>query len=164
LALGGCVQLEDVWSDLKRPAFLGNSIDRAPPTVDIVTGGPTGVLLTGPYVSDVPDKAVEGVVADGLRNWLSFPEKQSLAMASEKAAVAKTGDPVKWKSTDGAGAVTAAGSAVAVAQPFRSLRGEICRDVRQAFDKDNVPHAQTVSLCRTDIASGEKLWIVTAPN
>jgi hypothetical protein len=154
----------DFMTELNRPAFLGNQIDRPPPTVDVVSGGPTGVLLSGPYVPDVPDKAVDNVVAAGLKNWLTFAERQSLAMASERAAVATTGAPVAWTATDGTGTATAKGSAVAVTQPFRSLRGEICRDVRQAFDKDNLPHAQTVSLCRSEIATGERLWTVATPD
>jgi hypothetical protein len=162
LALGGCSS--DFLTELNRPAFLGNQIDRPPPAVDVVSGGPTGVLLTGPYVPDVPDKAVDAVVATGLKEWLTFAERQSLAMASEHAAVATTGAPVAWTAADGTGATTAKGSAVAVSQAFRSLRGEICRDVRQAVDKDNLPHAQTVSLCRTEIATGEHLWTVAAPD
>jgi hypothetical protein len=162
--LGGCADLQYYQAELNRPAFLGNQIDRAPPAVDVVSGGPTGVLLTGPYVPDVPDKVVDDVIASGLKPWLTFAERQNLAMASERAAVAVTAAPVAWSAQDGGGEVTATGSAVAVGQPFRSLRGEICRDVRQAFDKEKVPHAQTVSLCRTEIASGAKIWLVATPD
>jgi surface antigen len=153
-----------VRAEYARPAFLGNAIDRAPPTVDVVAGGPTGVLLTGPYVPDVPDAAVDGVIAGGLKSWLTFAERQNLAMASERAAVATTGEPVAWTAQDGGGEVTATGSAVAVGQPFRSLRGGICRDVRQSFAKDGTPHAQTVSLCRSEIVTGIELWVVSLPD
>jgi len=150
-------------AQVNRPAAAGSFIDRPPPGVEVVSDGPTDALLTGPYLATVPDRLVDGVVAPGLQEWLTFIERQSLAAASERAAVALTGAPVKWTSKDGSGAATAKGSAVAVSQVFRSLRGLICRDVRQTFDKDSVAHAQTVSLCRTEIASGERIWMVTPP-
>lgn len=120
------------------------------------------MLLSGPYVPDVPDMAVDQVVAPGLKDWLTVEERRSLAMASQRAAIGVTGTPLPWQAQDGGGDVTATGSAVAVGDAFRSLRGKVCRDVRQSFDKGSEPHAQTVTLCRTSIETGVTLWIAAA--
>lgn len=145
---------------MKQPGLLGRIIDNPAPPVAVVAGGPSGVLLSGPYVPDVPDLAVDDVVGSGLKDWLTFEERRSLAMASQRAAIGVTGTPLPWDSQDGGDKVTASGSAVAVGDAFRSLRGPICRAVRQSFDKKGEPHAQTVTLCRVPIKSGVTLWVV----
>ncbi len=150
----------DAVDQVKQPGLLGRAIDLSPPPVTVVAGGPSGVLLSGPYVPDVPDMAVDDVIGSGLKDWLTFEERRSLAMASQRAAIGVTGTPLPWDSQDGSDSVTASGRAVAVGDAFRSLRGNICRAVRQSFDKKDVPHAQTVTLCRTPIKPGVMLWVV----
>jgi hypothetical protein len=117
------------------------------------------VLLSGPYVPDVPDMAVDSVIGSGLREWLTFEERRDLAMASQRAAIGVTGTELPWRSQDGGDTITATGGAVAVGGAFRSLRGAICRDVRQSFTKKSEPRAQTVTLCRRAIETGVTLWI-----
>jgi hypothetical protein len=156
LALSACA---DDLAELQHPGYLGRLIDTPAPPVTIVAGGPSGVLVSGPYVPDVPDMAVDDVIGSGLREWLTFEERRSLAMASERAAIGVTGTPLPWKAQDGGGAVTATGAAVAVGDVFRSLRGYICRDVRQSISKSDEPHAQTVTLCRMPIKTGVTLWL-----
>jgi hypothetical protein len=163
LALSACANDR---AELQRPGWLGRLIDTPSPPVTVVAGGPSGVLVSGPYVPDVPDLAVDGVIGSGLKEWLTFEERRSLAMASQRAAIGVTGTPLPWRAQDGGDAVTASGSAVAVGDVFRSLRGPICRDVRQSIDKNGdkngEPHAQTITLCRTSIATGVILWLAQA--
>lgn len=160
LGLAGCAEVGDAVDNVKQPGLLGRVIDLPPPPVAVVAGGASGVLLSGPYVPDVPDMAVDAVIGSGLKDWLTFEERQNLAMASQRAAVGVTGTSLPWDSQDSGDAVTASGRVVAVGDAFRSLRGPICRPVRQSFDKKGVPHAQTVTLCRTPIKSGIMLWVV----
>jgi hypothetical protein len=163
LALAGCAefdrQVDQGLEEARHPGALGRLIDTPPPAVTVVAGGPSGVLLSGAYVPDVPDMAVDSVVGYGLTEWLTFEERRDLAMASERAAIGVTGTELPWHSHDGGDTVTATGGAVAVGDAFRSLRGEICRDVRQSFTKNGEPHAQTVTLCREPIESGATLWV-----
>ena len=79
-------------------------------------------------------------------------------MASERAAIGVTATPVPWH----AGRRRRGhrdGQRGRDRQPFRSLRGDICRDVRQSIDKNGEPHAQTVTLCRVAIKTGATLWV-----
>jgi hypothetical protein len=165
LALGGCDAMNRLaqinhLDELDHPGALGRLIDQGSPPVTLAAGGPSGVLVTGPYVTDVPDLAVNRVIAAGLTDWLTFNERRNLAMASERAAAAATGASVAWESHDGTHALTVSGGAVAVGDVFRSHGGSICRDVRQSFAKGGTLHAQTVTLCRDQIATGVTLWLV----
>jgi len=108
----------------------------------------------------VPDGAVDSVVGAGLRDWLTYDERRSLANASERAAVAETGASIAWQAQGGADDVTASGSAVATGDPYRSHHGHVCRDVKESADKNGKTHAQTVTLCRDVIASGVAVWVV----
>jgi len=130
-----------------------------------VTGGePSGPLLTGSGLAELPDASVDLVIAPHLREWLTFAERKNLAAASEEAAVSATGLPFGWQSEDGAHTLTASGSAVAVADVYRSLRGQICRDVRQNITKKGDAHFDIVTLCRTEVAAGVPAWTIEAAN
>lgn len=139
---------------------LGRLIDRPAPQVAVSHGGPSGPLINGPVIADVPDPAIDTVVGGGLREWLTHAERRSLAMASQRAVVATTEDAVKWRAQDGDDATTASGTVESVGDVYRSLRGEICRDVRQSVDKNEATHAQTVTLCREPAAAGGTLWVI----
>jgi hypothetical protein len=159
VALAGCTQLTDLTT-MEHPGYIARAIYPAPPPVETVAGGRSGTLIGGPYALDVPDGAVDGVIGAGLKDWLTFEERRSLAAASEQAAIAVTGAPVPWQAQGGAHDGTASGSAVAIDDVYRSLRGRICRDVNQSVDKDGKSHAETVTLCRDVIASGVAVWMV----
>ncbi len=153
---------QNVESEVNHPAPVGRLLDRPPPAVTVTAGGPSGALLAGPGLAEIPDKSVDLVVAPALKTWLTFAERKDLAVASEQAATGGTGVAVKWRSQDGAHALTADGSAVAVDDVFRSLRGHVCRDVRQNITKMGDSRFDTVTLCRTEIAAGLPLWTVEA--
>jgi hypothetical protein len=155
LALAGCGQLD-------RQGPLGALIDRPAPAVTVVSGAPTGILIGARFPPVLPDAAVDQVVAPGLRQWLTFPEQRSLATASERAAIAPAGEPVTFQAKDGNGAVTAHGAAAALDDVYRSLRGYICRDLRQSVVKNTETHASTVTLCREQVTDNATLWIIGA--
>lgn len=167
LAVAGCAAFDDptikeAWDQARRPGELGRLIYPAAPAVPVVQGGPSGKLLSGPYAPDVPDGSVDRIVAPGLKQWLTFEERRSLAGAAERAAIAVTASPIDWQAKDGTDAVTASGNAVAIGAAYRSLRGEIRRDVRQSVAKNDTPHIDTVTLCRTADGPGIPIWIVAA--
>jgi hypothetical protein len=151
---------DSVWSDVRRPGYLGRVIYPEPPPATVVTGGPTGVLLSGTYLPDVPDTAVDQIVAADLKDWLTFEERKSLAAASERAAIGKTAKPIDWEAKDGGDAVTASGNAVATSAAYRSLRGQICRDVRQFVFKNRTEHIDAVALCRAPDGAAIPLWTI----
>lgn len=157
--LAAC-SLDTVDVDVLRPGYLGSLIDRPPPPVTVSRLGPSGDLLADPVAPVIPAGAVDQIVAEGLRNWLTPIERESLAGASQQAAVAPTGAIVPWQSVNGAGAPTARGTAVPVADVFRSGHGLICRHVRQSVDKDGTTHIQQASLCRSDLGDGLFVWRV----
>jgi hypothetical protein len=128
----------------------------------VAHGGPSGVLINGPVIAEVPDPAIDQVVGGGLREWLTHEERRSVAQASEQAVVATTESAVAWRAKDGGDAVTAKGTVTSVGDVYRSLRGEICRDVLQKVDKDAATHAQTVTLCREAVPAGGTLWLIGA--
>jgi len=165
LALAACTTADDLKArveEYNHPGFLGRIIDRPPPAVAVTSGEPTGALLAGPGLAELPDTSVDRVVAAGLKDWLTFAERKDLALASERAAIGATGVAVEWRSHDGARSPTANGSAVAVDDVYRSLRGQVCRDVRQNITKLDDSHEATVMLCRTEIAAGVAMWAVAA--
>lgn len=144
------------------PGLIGRYIDMHPPAVEVVEGGPSGALISGPTIADVPEGAADRVVAASLRNWLSVEERHSLAVATQRAAVAPTTQAIDWQSHDGGNTVTASGSAVAVGDVYRSAGGEICRDVWQSVAKNGMPHAATITVCREPVSSGTVLWVAKA--
>lgn len=158
--LAAC-SLDKVDTDVLRPGYLGSLIDRPPPAVGVSHVGPSGDVLASPVAPLLPPGAVDQVVAEGLRNWLTPIEREGLAGASQQAAVAPTGAMIPWQAVDGAGAPTARGTAVPLADVFRSDHGLICRYVRQSVDKEGATHVQQASLCRTDLGDGLFVWRVT---
>jgi hypothetical protein len=135
-------------------------IDTPAPPVTVVGGGPGGALDDG-SAADLPASATDGLIAPGLKDWLTFEERRSLAVASAQAAAGPNGAPVAWKSRNAAGEITAGGTVLAASGAYRSLRGRICRDVRQSANKGAEPHTQTVTLCRAQAGSGVTLWVVS---
>lgn len=156
--LAGC----GTMPNLNPQGPFGRILDRPPPPVVITRGGPTGVLINGPapVVTDIAAPTVDQVVGDKLRLWLTPEERRALALASEHAVIATTDAAVAWRALDGAKATTAHGTVMPVDDVFRSLRGEICRDVRQRAEKDNEAHAETVTLCRQDVPGNGTLWLI----
>ena len=162
LGLASCQFVPPEIAQFDGSGFLGKLIDRPQPQVTVTAGDPQNLRLTG-TASAVPDSALDKVIGESLKDWLSLEERQNLAWASEQAATDPTGVTVGWKSTDGTGAITAAGSATAVGDVYRSLRGNICRDVRQEIDKDGHARAQQVTLCRMSQNVDLALWLRASP-
>lgn len=74
--------------------------------------------------------------------------------------MAIAGTRVAWRARDGADASTTAGTAMPVGEAYRSVRGRICRDVRQSVELSRGPRAQQVTLCRDDQGSSLSVWLV----
>jgi hypothetical protein len=161
LGLAGCQYVPPEISQYDGSGFLGKLIDRPQPQVGVIVGDPRIPRLTGTPQS-VPDFALDKVVGESLKDWLTVDERQNLAWASEQAATNPTGAVIEWRSTDGTGAITATGSATAVADVYRSTRGDMCRNVRQQLDKDGHWHAQLVTLCRNSQNVDIALWLRTS--
>ena len=106
----------------------------------------------------MPPALADQVVASDLAQWLSVPERQALAQASQHAAVAERGSRIAWVSKAPGGGTTAAGWTMPVSDVYRSVRGEICRDVSQTIARDDAPLAQSVSLCRGTQGADASLW------
>ena len=167
LALSGCDELQHSetmaeFREFAAPGGLGKLIDRPPPPVQQTPGGASGVLVGGNFTPDVPDPAVDRVIAPPLREWLTFAERRSLAAASETAAASPTGAVIAWQASDGGDAKTAAGSATPIADIYRSKRGAICRDVSQRVEKNAAEHRQIITLCRDVEAEGMPFWVIGA--
>lgn len=162
-ALAACATADDVKTSadsLYHPGLIGRILDVPPPAVPVSSGEPAGALLAGPGLSELPDSSVDSVIAPGLKEWLTFTERKDLAVASELAATGATGRAVDWRSHDGSQSLTAGGTATAVDDVYRSLRGGVCRDVRQNITKMGDSHFATVPLCRTEITAGVIVWTV----
>lgn len=108
----------------------------------------------------MPDDLADAAVAPALREWLTPAERASLAAASQDAAVAITGTSVSWQGKDGRGEATARGTVMPTGDVYRSLRGPLCRDLRQSVRKGGEPHIEQVTLCRTDEGQGLYLWLL----
>jgi surface antigen len=166
LALAGCTNAQKAEIGLADLSFAsipqpGLLFDRAPPPVAVVPAGPVGPVLVGFAPPLVPDEAVDAAVAEKLRPWLTALERRSLAEASQRAAGFElTLQPVAWEARDAAGTKTAEGLAVAVDNPYRAVRGRMCRDMRQAVSKSDEQHEQQVTLCRQDFGNGLAVWII----
>jgi surface antigen len=160
LALSGCSSMPDI--DLSwMPSFT--PVDRrpaSPPVAAVRRDGLSGELLNGPAPPVVPDEDVDAVIGSAIRAALTAAERRQLAEASQRAAAEITGTPVLWDAVDGDRRRTASGAAVPVADAYRSVRGRICRDVRQAVNKGETPRLTQVTLCREDRGSGLYVWLV----
>lgn len=161
LALAGCA--DDHW----KPAYWpqpGLLLDRPPPPVTVVRDGAAGVLIAGPAAPLLPEALTDQAVAGPLRPWLTEIERRSLAEASQRAADDFTLEPVAWTASDPTGAKTASGTAVAVDDVFRAVRGQLCRDVRQSVVKGDATHQEQVTLCRREVGSDLFAWVIGNPN
>lgn len=158
--LSGCASMPEI--DLSwMPSFA--PVERrpaAPPAAVVRRDGPSGELLNGPAPPVVPNEDVDAVIGGALRASLTAVERRQLAEASQHAAAEITGTPVPWEAVDGDRKQTASGAAIPVADAYRSVRGRICRDVRQAVNKGEARHLTQVTLCREDRGSGLHVWLV----
>jgi hypothetical protein len=92
--------------------------------------------------------------------WLTPMERRLLASASQSAAVAVTGTPVSWQPLGGIDPPVAAGAAMPVSEIYRSVRGRLCRDLRQSVQKSDQPLEQQVTLCREDEGAHLFVWLI----
>jgi len=161
LALAGCTINGTQWkpTDLTQP---GVWLDRPPPPVNVVRDGATGELIAGAAPALVPDGAVDEAVAEPLRAWLTAVERRRLAEASQRAAADFTLEPVAWEALDPAGDKTAVGTAMAVDDVYRAVRGQLCRELRQSLIKGQETHQVQVTLCRRDFGNGLYVWVAGA--
>jgi surface antigen len=167
LSLAGCGSWHDMTDNIDWPNLratdvpqAGILLDKAPPPVNVVRDGPNGEFIAGAAPPLVPDAAVDLVVAEPLRSWLTTLERRRLAEASQRAAAEFTLLPVAWQALDPAGAPTAAGTATAVDNVYRAVRGQMCRDLRQSLAKGAEAHQEQVTLCRRDFGNGLYVWVV----
>jgi len=152
LALAGCAYLPLDMEMLR--------LRKAPPEVFVARGGPSGELLAGPIAPSVPEELVDATIGDELRLWLTPVERRLLAGASQSAAVAATGTPISWQPLAGLDPPVAAGAAMPVGDAYRSVRGRICRDVRQSVERSERPLEQQVTLCRAHQGASLFVWLV----
>jgi surface antigen len=163
-ALAACSSADVSSARLPAVPQAGQFFDRAPPPVAVVRDGPAGELIASPAPPLVPNSAVDDAIADSLRPWLTEIERRDLAEASQRAADQYTMEPAAWVASDPSGAHTATGTAVAVDDVFRAVRGQLCRDVRQTVAKDDKTHIQQVTLCRRDYGGGLYVWVLGNPD
>ena len=135
-------------------------LQKPPPEITLRRGGPSGELLGGPVPPALSEEAADAAIGETLRPWLTPIERRELAEASQHAAIALTGAPIGWRAVDGADAVTATGTALAVGAPYYSVRGHICRDLSQSVSKSAELRQQEVTLCRDDPLSGPAVWLL----
>jgi surface antigen len=140
------------------PGFLGALIDRPPPAVQVKASSPYGNPLGEPVSPIIRANIADEIVAATLRPSLSAAARMSLAEASERAAAATTGATVLWQSADAVGAV------VPARDPYRSHRGEICRDLQQQMQNASGPMIDQVTLCHHDLGDGRILWLPGSPD
>lgn len=101
---------------------------------------------------------VGAVVGNRLGALLDQREKEGLANASQRAAVAPAGERITWHTPDDKGKQTASGWAMPVGEPETSADGKSCRRVRQSVDKGGKSTTEDVTLCRDESA-----WVMPAP-
>lgn len=169
LSLAGCGSWHDMtdnidWSNLRATDVpqAGVALDRKPPPVSVVRDGANGELIAGAAPPLVPDAAVDEAVAAPLRSWLTAAERRRLAEASQRAAADFTLQPIAWEALDPSGTKTAVGTATAVDEVYRAVRGELCRDLRQSLIKGQEAHQGQVTLCRRDFGNGLYVWVAGA--
>ena len=140
------------------PGLLGALTDRALPPAQIKAVGAYGNPLADPVTPIISTDIADQIVADPLRSALSPDARMSLAEASMRAASAETGATVLWQSADAGGAV------VPARDPYRSHRGEICRDLQQQVQNAGGPAIDQVTLCYHDLGDGRILWLPGSPD
>ncbi len=126
----------------------------------LAQGGITGELLTGGIAPLVPDGMVDSIIGDTLRPWLGLLERKDLAYASQTAAVTDRNRRIPWRTKNPAGETMAYGSVQPVSDIYRSLRGRLCRDVRQFVDRGDTSQWQQITLCREMTGANLFVWVV----
>lgn len=154
LALGACAP----FTRPDPPGPLGALIDRAPPTVTVAANGAYPNPLAEPVPPILTADIANHIVADSLLSSLSPTARLSLAEASLRAAAAPTGATVLWQTADAGGAV------VPARDPYRSHRGDICRDLQQQAQTADGAARDQVTLCRADLGDGRVLWLPGSPD
>lgn len=156
----GCTYIAGEVAEVPRALELPvpPALDRTPPPVTLVRGGPSGELLAGPVPAPVPAGSVDRVIGGALRPRLTASERWALATASQRAATARTGEMIAWRADEDQ--APASGGVLAVADVFRSLHGALCRNVRQSLDQGDEPRQQQVTLCRENLGSDVFVWIL----
>ena len=154
LALAGCAPA----TRPDPPGFLGAVIDRPPPQVRMLAAGPYPSPLSEPTPPLLNDGVATIIVAESLRDALKADARMSLAQASLRAAAATTGATVLWQSADASGAV------IVARDPYRSHRGDICRDLQQQAQTATGPKVVQVTLCYADLGNGHVLWLPGTPD
>jgi hypothetical protein len=71
-----------------------------------------------------------------------------------------TGTPVSWQPLASLDPPAAGGAAMPVGVAYRSVRGRVCRDIRQSVERSEQPLAQQVTLCRADQGANLFVWLV----
>jgi surface antigen len=140
------------------PGLLGALFDRPPPAITVAASGPYGNPLAEPVPSLISADMADRMIAQSLRPALSAEARLSLAAASVRAATATTGTTVMWQSADTGGAV------VPARDPYRSHRGEICRDLQQQAQSPAGPTVDLMTLCHADLGDGRVLWLPGSPD
>ncbi len=124
-----------------------------------ILGGVAGSFLgKDGAVGTVLGALVGAVVGNQLGALLDQREKEGLANASQRAAVAPAGERITWNTPDDKGKQTASGWAMPVGEPETSADGKSCRRVRQSVDKGGKSTTEDVTLCRDESA-----WVMPAP-
>jgi len=132
----------------------------APPETTTENGGMSGPLIGAGREIHVPEDLVDSAVGSEIGRWLSAPERQALADASQKAIAGVRNTRLTWAALAPDGDATAEGWIAPVSDPYRSAHGQICRDVRQALVRAEQSMAQELSLCRQELASGAAVWTI----
>ena len=151
----------------KQPGYIitPGYLQRLPPEREVMEGpiaqgGITAELLTAGVTPLVPDGMVDAIIGDTLRPWLAPMERKDLAYASQNAAVAERNLRISWRTRNPAGEMTASGSVQPISDIYRSLRGRLCRDVRQFVDRNEGIQWQQITLCREMTGANLYVWVV----
>jgi len=163
LLLAACDSMKE-WAQEWRavpPGVGGRELRAAAPPQSLNdNGGASGALIGSGREIHVPADLVNSSVGAEIGRWLSVPERQALADASQKAATGVRNTRLAWSATAPSGDVTAEGWIAPVSDPYRSSHGQICRDVRQALVRNDQAMAQELSLCREELVSGAAIWTI----
>ena len=140
------------------PGLLGALIDRPPPAVSVAANGPYPNPLAEPVLPLLSADLADEIVGAPLQFALGPDARLALATASLRAAAATTGTTVLWQSADASGAV------IPARDPYRSHRGDICRDLQQESKSSAGAAVQLVTLCHADLGDGRVLWLPGSPD
>lgn len=106
-----------------------------------------GGAVLGRFVGNI--KKVGRLVGKKISQVLDAAERQMMADATEKAATAKTSQPVKWKSTSKRTGKKTEGMVIP-GDIYTNADGQQCRDMRQIVTKDGATIEDQVRVCNQD--------------